>query len=398
MDPALSELLRSSAGDDQDEVEAIVRLDRPDDDVTGVRIVARFGPVATCRLPRAEIRRTWHDGNVASLKYPRVVGPEPVAGDVAPGRLRRSDRRRPAGLGPTGAGVVLGVLDWGCDVAHRNFRRPDGSTRLLALWDQRTRRGAASPHPYGYGVVHRRDQIDAALRGGEPYAALGYHPADADRDGTGAHGTHVLDIAAGNGQAGGAVGLAPAADLVFVHLAESGTSGLANLGDSARILEAVDFISRVAGRRPWVINLSVGRCGGPHDGSTLAELALDHAVRSRPGRFVVQSAGNYFDRSTHASGRLQQGRTETMTFVTDPADRTPNELEVWYPGGARRSPWASSRRPASGPTGSSSDTTTTSSRTARPSGASTTVGATRTTATTTSTCSCRRRRRLARGP
>ncbi len=142
-----------------------------------------------------------------------------------------------------------------------------------------------------------------------------------------------MDIAAGNGLAGGPVGVAPGADLVFVHLAERGARGLANLGDSARILEAVDFISRMAGRRPWVINLSVGRCGGPHDGTTLAELALDHLVAAAPGRFIVQSAGNYFDRHTHATGRVEPGGRRTLTFITDPADLTPNELEVWYPGG-----------------------------------------------------------------
>jgi subtilisin family serine protease len=42
---------------------------------------------------------------------------------------------RAAPLGLTGAGVVLGVVDSGIDVFHRNFRRDDGSTRLLAYLD-----------------------------------------------------------------------------------------------------------------------------------------------------------------------------------------------------------------------------------------------------------------------
>lgn len=335
MDPALCELLRSGA-DDADEVEAIIRLDRPHVDVTGVRIVSRFGPVATCRLRCDSILRTWHDDNVASLKRPRALGPEPPwhdepAGNLPP-RAIATDRRRPPDVALTGAGVVVGVVDWGCDFDHPNLKHGDGSTRLLGLWDQRGPPGVASPRPYGYGTLYRPTEIDDALRSLEPFDALGYHPADADRDGQGAHGTHVMDIAAGNGRAGGPVGVAPRADLIFVHLAERGTGGMANLGDSSRILEAVDFIARMAGRRPWVINLSVGRCGGPHDGSTLAEMALDFTVGAAPGRFIVQSAGNYFGRSTHASGRVELGGLRSLTFVTHPADLTPNELEVWYPG------------------------------------------------------------------
>jgi subtilisin family serine protease len=202
---------------------------------------------------------------------------------------------------------------------------------LLALWDQRPRLGAAEvPRPYGYGYVHRADEINAALRSSEPYRVLGYHPGAADRGG-GAHGTHVVDIAAGSGHVG-PVGLAPQADLVFVHLADGGTGGLANLGDSVRLLEAVDFIRRTADGRPWVVNLSVGRHGGPHDGTTLAELAFEAILAAAPGRFIVQSAGNYFRSRTHASGSLRTGEVKTLTFVTDPADISTNELEIWYSG------------------------------------------------------------------
>src|SRR5262249_11617217 len=161
-------------------------------------------------------------------------------------------------------------------------------------------------------------------RTADPYAALGYHPGDADRDGFGAHGTLCMDIAAGNGLAGGPSGIAPKAALAFVHLADCGTSGLANLGDSVRILEAVDFIARTAGPRPWVINMSVGRCGGPHDGCTLVELALDSLLKAAPGRCVVNSAGNYFASCTHASGLLETGQVRSLTVITHEADLTPN--------------------------------------------------------------------------
>ena len=353
MDPALWELINREGENRIDEVEAIIRLDRPRSVPPGVRIVSRFGRIATCRLPTEAILRVHEAEDVSSLKAARLLGPEPepaaARGPRLPALLFDTDARRPPGARLTGAGVVVGVVDWGCDFAHPNLRQGDGSTRLLALWDQRGLPSPAAPKPYGYGTVHRRREIDAALRTGAPYEALAYQPADADPGATGAHGTHVMDIAAGSGHVGPA-GVAPQADLVFVHLANRATGGLANLGDSVRILEAIDFVSRIAGSRPWVINLSVGRHGGPHDGCTLAEMAFDALLEAAPNRFMVQSAGNYHDKGVHASGRLRTGGSRTLHVEVDEADVTPNELEVWYSGGDRfavrtesptgaRSPW-----------------------------------------------------------
>lgn len=355
LDPALYELLKSTAYPDDREVEAIIRLDRPMDDVAGVRIVSRFGPVATCRLRKDAILTARRHENVASLKRPDPLGPELGVDDGPtrdlPLRVLDGDERRPPGIGLTGAGVLVGVVDWGCDPDDPNLKHRDGTTRLLALWDQRDVGPGPAPTPYGYGSLYCAAQINDALRTADPYGALGFHPADADRDRRGTHGMHVIDIAAGNGQSGGPVGIAPAADLAFVHLANRGTRGLANLGDSVRILEAIDFIFRIAGDRPCVINLSVGQQGGPHDGLTLCEQAIDHALMAAPNRFVCQSGGNYFGKSVHASGRLIPGGSRSLTFVTDEADFTPNELEIWYSGEdeflisvesptGERSPWA----------------------------------------------------------
>ena len=345
MDPALWELLRAEekAGEDR-EIEAIIRLVRPGIEIPDVRMVARFGTIATCRLLASDVVAVHDRDDIVSLKATRGLGearepdpPGPPALPAAPGE-RPTDLRRPPDLDIGGKGVVLGQVDWGVDVVSAAFRRPpdgdsvgSGGTRFLALWDQRDLARGAPPQPYGYGAVHDRATIDRALLGGRPYDDLGYHPALADR-GTGSHGTHVLDIAAGNGRAGGPEGIAPEADLVFVHLADRGTGGMRSLGDSVRLLEAAHFISATAAKRPWVINLSLGRTGGSHDGCSLTELALDELLGAGPGRFVVQSAGNYFRTRTHAGGRLEAGEVLTLTFESKPGDVTPNELEIWYDG------------------------------------------------------------------
>lgn len=328
MDPALHELVE---GDDEDIVDAVIRLDVGEPLPPGVRLIARFGTVATCRLRRGDVVRTRRNEAVDSMKAARFVYGEPASLD-GDADIRATDLRRPPTLLATGRGVVVAVLDWGCDFAHPDFRRADGGTRLLALWDQRGPAGQRSPQPYGYGSVHTQADIDAALLAADPYAALGYHPGDADADGSGSHGSHVMSIAAGGGSVDGPVGMAPGADLVFVHLATRQTSGLANLGDSVTILEGLDFVDRLAGSRPCVLNASVGRHGGPHDGTTLVEQGFDFLVASKPGRAIVQSCGNYHDADIHASNRLLPGEAHLLRWTVDRADVTPNELEVWYPG------------------------------------------------------------------
>ena len=336
MDPALRTLVETGDGDDQ--IEAIVRLTRQGAAVPPpAREITRFGDIRTVRLKRRNIVRLWSSPETASVKAPVMLhveedgfgglfAPAPAASDAV------YDRRdmAAAGLTETGRRVVLGVIDWGFDPAHPGFRTAEGRSRILALWDQRGGARPGAPKPYGYGQVFSRREIEAALASDAPYDALGYHPATADR-GTGAHGTHVADIAGGSRLGDGYGGVAPEADLAFVHLSSGPLSGLADLGDSVRLLEAIDFLDNLAGDAPLVINLSMGRHGGSHTGRTLVERAFDRFLDRRPGRIICQSAGNYYMSRAHASGHLAPGRRERLDWICRPDDPTGNELEIWYP-------------------------------------------------------------------
>lgn len=328
MDPNLWEMLQE--GDPRDEVMAVIRLHDPVQLPEGAQVVSQFGKIVTCRLTREDIPKVRQHPSVASMKAPDPVIPElPPASDSSEAleEIRPTDIRRPPGLRETGKGVIVGVIDWGCDFAYPSFRKPDGSTRLLTLWDQQGR--GAAPNRYGYGVVHSADDINRALQSRRPYDQLKYNPARSDPGSTGTHGTHVLDIAAGNGASGGPLGIAPEADLIFVHLAAK-VGGFVSLGDSITLLEAVDFIFRTAGSRPCVINMSLGNMAGPHDGTTLVEQGLDNALLAAPNRAISQSCGNYFGRGTHAARQIRPGQVMTFEWITDQADITPNELEIWY--------------------------------------------------------------------
>lgn len=338
MDPGLQELI--AAGGSDEEVAVIVRLHPGSSPPPGLRLVTRFGDVATGRAVRGALAAIHDHASVASLKAPRIYAGEAEA--IAPARNPFADRpppgepglseadpapvdsdeRRPAGLAETGRGVVVAVIDWGIDFAHPDFRNADGSSRLIALWDQRA---DGVPAPYGYGRIHRRGEIDHALRSDDPFAALNYRPSESPQP---SHGTHVLGIAAGNGRAGGPRGIAPEADLLFVHLGP----GLGDLGNSVDLLEAIDFVVRAAAGRPIALNMSIGRHAGPHDGSLLVERAIDWLIASRPGTVVVQSTGNYYARNVHMEGRLREGRSERLPFELPRSDAHPATVEVWYKG------------------------------------------------------------------
>jgi outer membrane protein OmpA-like peptidoglycan-associated protein len=329
MDPALHELV--GAGTPSDEVAVLLRLAHGTAP-HGARIVARFGDIATARLERGAILRVHDTGGVKSVKAPGMYRPDWIAAieEADATDIRSSDVRRPPNITQTGRGVVCALIDWGLDVANVDFRNNDGSSRILALWDQRGRSGSRSNNRYGYGWVHDRAAINTALKQRDPYVTLAYHPADAGSGPT--HGTHTTGIAAGNGRAGGPPGMAPECDIVFVHLATATGERGDNLGDSVALLEGIDFIARVAGTRPWVLSLSMGRHAGPHDGCTLTEQGMDAAISAAPGRACVQSTGNYFSRPIHTQGVLRPGEVRDIGFHTAEEDGFGHEIDMWYSG------------------------------------------------------------------
>ena len=334
MGPDLWELYEYGEADD--EVAAIIRLAHFGAVPAGVRVIAQFEEIITVRLQRGDIPKISGAPETGGMSSgDNYLGPEleldAVDAEALPaGVAVATDHRRPEDLAMTGRGIVIGVVDWGFDFRHPDFRRPDGSTRILALWDQRGGKQTNSPQPFGYGVVLTREAINKALGEKDPYAALHYHPADADT-GIGCHGTHVASIAAGTGGEERPAGIAPEADLVFVHNAPWDGLESGKLGDSVTLLEAIDFIARTAAGRPWVINLSMGRHGEQHDGTTLIEQGLDAAVRAGAGRAVCLSAGNYYNKRTHASGQLRPTQSRTLAWiVNEPNPSDYNQLEVWY--------------------------------------------------------------------
>lgn len=343
----ISKLAASSTAPDEAAVVAKVTDVSKWEGLSEVRMGAVLGDpapdgtsIVTGRIPVSRIEAVRAMDFVRSLKAAQRITPSLNRTIEETGA--RADLLPAGHAGAGGTGVVVGVVDFGCDFAHRNLKSADGRTRLLALWDQNASPTPSSP--FGFGRVYTPGEINAALKRPDPYAALGYGP-EPDRPGEppGRHGTHVCDIAVGNGLGSGAPGVAPNADLIFVELASTDTPWQGtevvgrSFGDSVQLLEAVRFIFDTAGERPCVVNLSLGTNGGPHDGTMLVEDGLDRLVKAAPNRAIVIAASNSFADGIHAEGTVPAGQEVELKWQVPADDFTHNEMEIWYPGPARLS-------------------------------------------------------------
>lgn len=201
----------------------------------------------------------------------------------------------------TGANCMIAVIDSGIDYRRMEFRKRDGNTRILYLWDQTLMpaEGRRPPQGYSIGVEFTKEQINQALSMGEREGFL----LVPSRDVSG-HGTAVAGIAAASpvDMGGGSIyqGVAPESDLLIVKL---GTPREGGFPRTTEIMRAVTYAVNkgVELGKPVVINLSFGNTYGSHDGSSLVERFLDNAAEI--GRTVVcVGAGNEGDASGHYAG------------------------------------------------------------------------------------------------
>jgi hypothetical protein len=313
--------------------------------------------IVTARIPMEFAEHVRKQNFVKSLKASRRLKStlfrtiSDVKADALPG----------ASLADGGSGVIIGIVDIGFNFFHEKFRNKDEdhTTRVLSFWNQ-----SADPipksgelgakGPFGYGRVFSQDEINTALKADNPFERLGYRLTVTGIERDGVHATPVADIAAGNDRGRlnqfhvGNPGIAPKADIVFVELSSSGIAGAnpvsaaasfgsdvleASFADSAQLLEAIAYIFNFAQSRkqPCVVNVSLGTNGGPHDGSTPVEEAMDRLVSEAPNRAIVIAAGNFSTEQTHMSGTVS-AEPFLLKWQVQQNDPTGNELEIWYEG------------------------------------------------------------------
>jgi subtilisin family serine protease len=335
LDPELqNKIIDFKAGlvDGSDEVDITAILKNPLAAVPGLNNVQQIGRVVTGTVKIADIAMVRRAANIFSLKSARRLSKH-LKDSVPEIRASQEQLRAalPTGTPPiNGSGVIVGVVDHGCDFVHRNFRNPDGTTRLLYLWDQNQDSASPPSEHYPYGREFDSIEINEALTAPDAPTA---HQRLNYKVGADAHGTHVLDIAAGNGQATGNAGVAPQADIIFVDIPLDDDAPQEPLGNSRHLLEAVKYIFDKADEsgQSAVVNVSLNTNGGPHDGSTPVEQGFDELLRT-PGRAIVIAAGNSLTQGGHASGVIEQNHPRVLQWKIEDDDETNNKIEIWYGG------------------------------------------------------------------
>lgn len=240
----------------------------------------------------------------------------------------------------SGRGVLIAVLDSGIDYFHEDFRREDGSTRILELWDQTQNR------------IYKSEEINMALESGNRAAARQIVPS-VDLSG---HGTAVAGIAAGGGRERSIYrGIAYESDLLIIKLGTARSDGFPR---TTELMRAVNYAVSFAAERflPLVINLSFGNTYGSHDGSSLLETFLDD-IGNYGRTTILVGSGNEGAASGHTSGILQMRTTETVEFTVSPYENSFSiqlwksysdqfELSLQAPSGERFGPIAENLGPA----------------------------------------------------
>ena len=287
----------------------------------------------------------------------------------------------------TGKGTAIAVLDSGVDYRHPDFRNADGSTRILAYWDQslpfasfnkentnsnssnsdnfqyisitdnqnnyiaadnktNTRRDTISKHsftidnPYNLGVIFSEEDLNRLLMPKSSSVPSGSSAFSVTAPATellspsediSGHGTHIAGICSGNGRAsnGNNQGVAPESSLIVVKLKNETASVYT---DYANLMMAVDFAVRFANSRslPLSINISYGSNDGSHTGSSLLELFMEQV--SLYGKNVICAAtGNEGLSRRHASLNTisnQNTYDKSIDFTVAPGERS-LYLEIW---------------------------------------------------------------------
>lgn len=219
-----------------------------------------------------------------------------------------------SGRSVDGTGIVIGMIDTGVDLSHPDLRSPNGTSKVLYLWDQ-TQSGNP-PDGFAYGLECSWHEIS---RGECP-----------EKD-TYGHGTHVASIAVSSGLASGKYrGIAPGASLIVVKSGAPLCGGESWTFEEDAIIDGLRYLvdrAETLGMR-LVINLSLGGNIGGHDDTSPLEVVIRDLYTQ--GVTVTVAAGNEAENQVHATGSLSQGSPTRVNWKVN--GKASNAIvDVWYP-------------------------------------------------------------------
>lgn len=205
----------------------------------------------------------------------------------------------------SGKNVVMGIIDFGFDYNHPTFYDTvHAGYRIKRVWELNT---VGTP-PTGYTYGH--EMTDTLL--------IKAQGTDNNRQ---THGTWVAGMAAGSGYGGSPTnaryrGMAYESELVLVGVRRDSIEEQWMEGGFSDFIDGINYIFTYAASvgKPCVVNVSWGSQSGPHDGSTLFNLACNNLTG--PGKILVMSAGNEGEEKIHLSKTFTPTDTLLNTFLT----------------------------------------------------------------------------------
>ncbi|MFG5379730.1 hypothetical protein [Yoonia sp. R2-816] len=270
--------------------------------------------------------------------------------------------------------VLTGVVDTGIALAHRRSRRSEGSSRIVAAWQQTASHGGQSFLPFGQelyskdierlikdhthdGSLLGRLDEDAFVRTArliEPHESLGHR----DLEFHAAHGTHVLDLASGFDARCTPDSTLASNRIIAVNLPPRSLHGSAGNFLALWAIFAMERIFHIAdalweanraahgnvpeGGYPLVVNFSYGMQAGPKTGDSSLELGIQALLRERQEKYaaptrIVMPAGNENVDRGHARALMGTGKWRNYELMSElavpwrilPADHTSNFVEIW---------------------------------------------------------------------
>jgi subtilisin family serine protease len=215
-------------------------------------------------------------------------------------------------LNLTGKNTIAAIIDTGIDYLNPQFQNEDGTTRIIAIWDQTIESNINNDPVAFFGTVYNRDEINRAIQasnqGGNPYDIV------PSRDTLG-HGTNMAGLIGARGL-NDVIGGAPECEFLIVKLKEAKNSNLRLVGINNRrstpIFEGIDIYIAIRfiinyndshSIKPMSILLSAGTNWGGHEGITSIEEDIDF-FSSRRGLIFVTNTGNQGASLAHGTGRF----------------------------------------------------------------------------------------------
>lgn len=224
-------------------------------------------------------------------------------------------------LGLKGQDVLIGFIDTGIDYTHPAFRRPDGLSRIVGIWDQTLQTGQP-PFDLNYGTAYSQEELNQALGMEDPFSLV------PSRDENG-HGTFLAGVAAGSALPQQSFsGAAPEAIIAMVKLKPAKeylkeifyVTGSAPAYQSTDIMLGIRYLILLADalKKPLVICIGLGSNQGSHSGSSPLDSMLSVTDQYR-GIHAVTAAGNEAGKAHHFYGTAaNSGAYEAVEILVEP--------------------------------------------------------------------------------